>query len=230
MRSKSDILTFLTEPGVIAVVRAQKPEQVFPLAEALIEGGVLAIEITMTTPGAIGVIREISRKLGSQAVVGVGTVLDAQTARLALDAGAEFVVSPAMRPEIAKAAQAADRPVMLGAFTPTEAQAAYEAGSDFIKIFPADTLGPRYIKAILAPLPHLRIIPTGIAKPEDITAFIKAGCVGVGLGSLLIPPQALHDGNWPEFTRLAKQFAGLVAQARQPGTTAGLAQVARTAA
>jgi 2-dehydro-3-deoxyphosphogluconate aldolase / (4S)-4-hydroxy-2-oxoglutarate aldolase len=104
---------------------------------------------------------------------------------------------------------------MLGAFTPTEAQAAYEAGSDFVKIFPSDALGAKFVKAILAPLPHLRIIPTGIAKPEDITAFIKAGCVGVGLGSLLIPQQALRESNWAEFTRLAQQFVGLVAQARQ---------------
>jgi 2-dehydro-3-deoxyphosphogluconate aldolase/(4S)-4-hydroxy-2-oxoglutarate aldolase len=214
-RARSDILTRLMNPGVIAVVRAQKPEQVLPLAEALLAGGVLAIEITLTTPNAIEVIREASRVLGSRALIGVCTVLDAATAGLAMEAGAQFVVSPIMRPEIARAAQQADRPVMLGAFTPTEAQAAYEAGSDFIKIFPADTLGPAYVKAILAPLPHLRIIPTGIAKPEDVEAFIKAGCVGVGLGSLLIPAPALRDAHWPEITRLAAQFVGAVAHARQ---------------
>jgi 2-dehydro-3-deoxyphosphogluconate aldolase/(4S)-4-hydroxy-2-oxoglutarate aldolase len=103
---------------------------------------------------------------------------------------------------------------MLGAFTPTEAQMAYEAGSDFIKIFPSDTLGPNFIKAMRAPLPHLRIIPTGIAKPEDVPAFIKAGCVGVGLGSLLVPQQALKEENWAEITRLARHFVEVVAQAR----------------
>jgi 2-dehydro-3-deoxyphosphogluconate aldolase/(4S)-4-hydroxy-2-oxoglutarate aldolase len=215
MRSKADILSALTSPGVIAVVRAQKTDQVLPLAEALLEGGVSAIEITMTTPGALNAIRTVAAKLGSAALIGVGTVLNAQTAREAIDAGAEFVVSPILRPEIAEVARGAERPVMLGAFTPTEAQLAYEAGSDFIKIFPSDTLGAGYIKAILAPLPHLRIIPTGIAKLEDVTAFIKAGCVAVGLGSLLIPKQALQDSNWPEFTRLAKQFVGLIVQARQ---------------
>jgi 2-dehydro-3-deoxyphosphogluconate aldolase / (4S)-4-hydroxy-2-oxoglutarate aldolase len=214
MRSKNEILSALTNPGVIAVVRAQKAEQVPPLAEALLAGGVIAIEITMTTPNAIEVIREVSQKLGARALIGVGTVLDGQTAHLAIKAGAQFVVSPIMRPEVAQAARAADRPVMLGAFTPTEAQAADEAGSDFVKIFPSDTLGPGYIKAILAPLPHLRIIPTGIAKPEDVTAFIKAGCVAVGLGSLLVPAQALRESNWPEITRLAKDFVALVAQAR----------------
>ncbi|MHC1767792.1 MAG: bifunctional 4-hydroxy-2-oxoglutarate aldolase/2-dehydro-3-deoxy-phosphogluconate aldolase [Verrucomicrobiia bacterium] len=215
MRTKVELLSGLTNPGVIAVVRAQKADQVLPLAEALLAGGVTSIEVTMSTPNAIDVIRELSQKVGARAIIGVGTVLDAATARAAINAGAEFVVSPMMRPEIAEVAREADRPVMLGAFTPTEAQAAHEAGSDFVKIFPADALGPSYIRAILAPLPHLQIIPTGIAKPEDVGAFIKAGCVAVGLGSLLIPKPALRDGNWPEFTRLARQFVGAVAQARQ---------------
>lgn len=215
MRSKTEILSCLTASGVIAVVRAHKTAQVMPLTDALISGGVLAIEVTMTTPNALQAIREVSREIQDRGIVGVGTVLDVDTARAALDAGAEFVVSPMLRPDIAKFVREADRAVMLGAFTPTEAQEAYEAGSDFIKIFPADVLGPTYIKAILAPLPHLRIIPTGIAKPDDVTAFIKAGCVGVGLGSLLIPQQALRDGNWAEITRLARQFTGMVSQARQ---------------
>jgi 2-dehydro-3-deoxyphosphogluconate aldolase / (4S)-4-hydroxy-2-oxoglutarate aldolase len=215
IRSKAEIMAGLTATGVVAVVRASKPEQVLPLSEALLAGGVSAIEVTMTTPNAIEVIRDLSQKLGSRALVGVGTVLNAQTAQAAMDAGAQFVVSPIMRSDIASAARAANRPVMLGAFTPTEAQAAYEAGSDFVKIFPSDVLGPKFIKAILAPLPHLRIIPTGIAKPEDVTAFIQAGCVGVGLGSMLIPQAALRESNWPELTRLAQQFVGLVAQARK---------------
>jgi 2-dehydro-3-deoxyphosphogluconate aldolase / (4S)-4-hydroxy-2-oxoglutarate aldolase len=205
----------LTTPGVIAVVRAPKPEQALPLSKALVTGGVVAIEITMSTPGAIEVVRELRNLFGEEAVIGIGTVLDAATARLAIEAGAEFVVSPIMRPEIAEAAREADRPVMLGAFTPTEAQLAHEAGSDFVKIFPANTVGPSYIKAILAPLPHLRIIPTGISHPEDVTRFIKAGCAGVGLGSLLVPQTALREGNWGEFALLARQFVRLVEQARQ---------------
>jgi 2-dehydro-3-deoxyphosphogluconate aldolase / (4S)-4-hydroxy-2-oxoglutarate aldolase len=213
-RSKKEILAGLLAPGVIAVVRAQKTEQVLPLAEALLAGGVIAIEITLTTPNALQAIRDVRAHLGSRAIIGVGTVTDALTAQQAIEAGAEFVVSPIMRPEIAAVARAADRPVMLGAFTPTEAQQAYEAGSDFIKIFPADTLGPGFIKALLAPLRHLQIVPTGIAQPEDVTAFIKAGCVAVGLGSLLVPAQALKDSNWSEITRLGKQFVELVAQAR----------------
>src|SRR2546430_4247174 len=186
MRSKSEIISLLTNPGIIAVVRAQKAEQVIPLSEALIAGGVIAIEITMTTPDAIEAIRDAREKLGERGVIGVGTVLDAKVCRDAIEAGAEFVVTPICRTELVAIARAADRPIMLGAYTPTEAQTAHEAGADFIKIFPADTLGPNYIKAIRAPLPHLRIIPTGIAKADDISQFIKAGCVGVGLGTLLI--------------------------------------------
>src|SRR3954447_1402687 len=161
MRSKSEIISQLLDPGIIAVVRAKSAEQVIPLTEALLAGGVIAVEITMTTPNAIEAIREASQKFGAKALIGVGTVLDVLTCQLAMEAGAQFVVSPITRPELAKAAQAADRPVMLGAYTPTEAQTAYEAGADFIKIFPADGLGPNYIKSLRAPLPHLRVVPTG---------------------------------------------------------------------
>jgi 2-dehydro-3-deoxyphosphogluconate aldolase/(4S)-4-hydroxy-2-oxoglutarate aldolase len=215
MRSRNEIQQLLTNPGVTAVIRAEKPQQVLPLAEALLAGGVLSIEVTMTTPCAIEVISDCTQKLGSRALVGVGTVLDPATARAAIEAGAEFVVTPVMRPAVVEAVHESGRVVMLGAFTPTEAQAAHEAGADFVKIFPSDTLGPGFIKAILAPLPHLRIIPTGIAKVEDVPAFIKAGCVGVGLGSLLVPREALREGNWAEITRLAAHFVALVAQARQ---------------
>ena len=214
MRSKSEIISRLTDPGIIAVVRAQKTDQVLPLSEALIAGGVIAIEITMTTPNAIEAIREASQKISSRGVVGVGTVLDAESCRAAIQAGAEFVVSPILRPELVPLCHAADRPVMLGAYTPTEAQLGHEAGADFIKIFPSDGLGPNYIRAIRAPLPHLRIIPTGIAKADDIAEFIKAGCVGVGLGSLLVSSEILRTNNWSELTRSAKALRSLVEKAR----------------
>src|SRR6266545_6065524 len=206
MRSKSEIISRLTDPGIIAVVRAQRQEQVLPLSEALLAGGVVAIEITMTTPNAIQAIGEAKEKLGGGALIGVGTVLEVETCRAAIQAGAEFVVSPILRPELVGVAHSANRPIMLGAYTPTEAQRAHEAGADFIKIFPADGLGPNYIRALRAPLPHLRIIPTGIAKAEDVTEFIRAGCAGVGLGSLLVSQETLRTGNWSELTRLARVF------------------------
>ncbi len=215
MRSKSEIISRLTDPGIIAVVRAQKAEQVLPLSEALIAGGVIAIEITMTTPNAIQAIGEAKEKLGGRALIGVGTVLEVETCRAAIQAGAEFVVSPILQPELVGVAHSANRPIMLGAYTPTEAQRAHEAGADFIKIFPADGLGPNYIKALRAPLPHLRIIPTGISKVEDIAEFFKAGCVAVGLGSLLVTRPILQEANWPELTQRAREFVENVRKARE---------------
>jgi 2-dehydro-3-deoxyphosphogluconate aldolase/(4S)-4-hydroxy-2-oxoglutarate aldolase len=214
MRSKSEIISLLTNPGIIAVVRARSPEQVLPLSEALLAGGVVAIEITMTTPNAIAAIREASEKLGDRALIGVGTVLDADTCRAAIDAGAQFVVSPICRTELIPIAAAAQRPIMLGSYTPTEAQLAHEAGSDFIKIFPADTLGPNYIKALRAPLPHLRIVPTGGVDAGNVAEWFKAGCAAVGAGSSLVAAKILQDGNWPELTRRATEFVTAARSAR----------------
>jgi 2-dehydro-3-deoxyphosphogluconate aldolase/(4S)-4-hydroxy-2-oxoglutarate aldolase len=148
------------------------------------------------------------------ALIGVGTVLDALTCKRAIEAGAEFVVSPISKAEIVQAAHAADRPVMLGAYTPTEAQMAYELGSDFIKLFPADGLGPAYIKTIRAPLPHLKIVPTGGVDLQTAADFIKAGCVALGAGSSLVSSQILRDENWPELTRVAREFVAVVRKAR----------------
>jgi 2-dehydro-3-deoxyphosphogluconate aldolase/(4S)-4-hydroxy-2-oxoglutarate aldolase len=215
MRTKSEIISLLTNPGIIAVVRAQKPEQVPPLSEALLAGGVIAIEITMTTPNAIAAIREANQRFGSRALIGVGTVLDTNTCKAAIDAGAEFVVSPICRTELIAIAHAANRPIMLGAYTPTEAQTAHEAGSDFIKIFPADTLGPSYIKALRAPLPHLRIVPTGGVDAGNVAEWLAAGCAAVGAGSSLVSAKILTDAAWPELTKRAAEFVKAAAGARQ---------------
>jgi len=214
MRSKTEIMEAMLDPGVIAVVRARSREQVIPLATALLEGGIRAIEITMTTPEAIEAIAAATRHFGADAVIGVGTVLQLATCNEAMAAGAEFVVSPVIRPEIAEAASGAGRPVMLGAYTPTEAQAAFEAGSDFIKLFPADTLGAAYIKAIRAPLPHLKIVPTGGVTAANIGDFFRAGCPAVGAGSSLISAKVLETNDWAELTRSAKEFAEAARRAR----------------
>src|ERR1044072_6584031 len=175
MRSKSEIISLLTDPGIIAVVRAQKTEQVLQLSEALIAGGLIAIEITMTTSDAIADNSEVRAKIGPRGVIGVGTVLDLATGAAAIEAGAEFVVTPILRPGLVMVAQRGDRPIMLGAYTPTEAQLAHEAGADFVKIFPADGLGPGYIKTLRAPLPHLQIVPTGGVNLNNAGEFLKAG-------------------------------------------------------
>lgn len=214
MRTKTEIISALTNPGIIAVVRAQKAEQVLPLSEALLAGGVGAIEITMTTPDAIAAIREASRRLGDRALIGVGTVLDRDTCQGAMEAGAQFVVTPVLRTEFVSLAQAAQRPLMLGAYTPTEAQRAHEAGADFIKIFPADSLGPKYVKALRAPLPHLRIVPTGGVDVGNVGDFFKAGCAAVGVGSSLVSKQWLQNNDWPSLTRRAAEFVHAAQQAR----------------
>jgi 2-dehydro-3-deoxyphosphogluconate aldolase/(4S)-4-hydroxy-2-oxoglutarate aldolase len=206
MRSKAEITAMLLDPGIIAVVRALSAEQVLPLAAALIAGGIRAIEITMTTPDALEAIQHAATRFGKDAVIGVGTVLRAETAEQAISMGAEFVVSPITRPEIAAVAAKHDRPVMLGAFTPTEAQRAYDAGSDFVKLFPADSLGPAYIKSIRAPLPHLRIVPTGGVTVQNIAEFFQAGCPAVGVGSSLLTREILEENDWTELTRKTTEF------------------------
>jgi 2-dehydro-3-deoxyphosphogluconate aldolase/(4S)-4-hydroxy-2-oxoglutarate aldolase len=215
MRAKSDVISLLTDPGIIAVVRAQQASQVLPLSEALIAGGVRVIEITMTTPNALAAIREAREKIGERALIGVGTVLDADTCRAAVVAGAEFVVTPICRTELVPIAHAAGCPIMLGAYTPTEAQLAHEAGADFIKIFPADSLGPNYIKALRAPLPHLRIVPTGGVDVQNVAEFLKAGCAALGVGSSLVSAKILQAADWPELTRRASAFVAAARQARK---------------
>ncbi|HVV73876.1 MAG TPA: bifunctional 4-hydroxy-2-oxoglutarate aldolase/2-dehydro-3-deoxy-phosphogluconate aldolase [Verrucomicrobiae bacterium] len=205
-RSKPEIISLLTNPGIIAVVRAKHAQQVEPLAEALVAGGITSIEITMTTPDALRAIQDARQHFGDRALIGVGTVLDADTCRAAVAAGAEFIVTPICRTELIRLAHAANRPIMLGAYSPTEAQTAHEAGADFIKIFPADTLGPGYIKALRAPLPHLRLVPTGGVDLHNISAFMKAGCAAVGLGSSLVSQDILQRCAWQELTSKAKQF------------------------
>jgi 2-dehydro-3-deoxyphosphogluconate aldolase/(4S)-4-hydroxy-2-oxoglutarate aldolase len=214
VRTKSEIISLLANPGIIAVVRAQHQQQLIPLSEALLAGGVIAIEITMTTPNAIAAIRDARQKLGDSALIGVGTVLDAATCKSALDAGAEFVVTPVCRPEFVPIAHSANRPIMLGAYTPTEAQTAHEAGADFIKIFPADTLGSGYIKAVRAPLPHLRIVPTGGVDVHNVAEFLKAGCAALGIGSSLVSPKILQEANWAELTNKARLFVDAARAAR----------------
>jgi 2-dehydro-3-deoxyphosphogluconate aldolase / (4S)-4-hydroxy-2-oxoglutarate aldolase len=214
MRPKSDIISLLTNPGIIAIVRTQQAAQVAPLVEALLAGGIRAIEITMTTPNALAAIREASEKAGDRAVIGVGTVLDADTCRAAITAGAEFVVTPICRTELVAIAHAAGCPIMLGAYTPTEAQKAHEAGTDFVKIFPADGLGAGYIKALRAPLPHLRIVPTGGVDVQNVADFLKAGCAALGVGSALVSAKILQEADWAELTRRAAAFVNAARPAR----------------
>ena len=214
MSSRSEITARLVALGLVAVVRVPRRELVLPVCEALVAGGVLALEITLTVPDALAALREVSEKFGARALVGAGTVLNAAQARAVLEAGAQFLVSPVTCLGLIAVAHAAQKPVMLGAYTPTEAQLAHEAGADFIKIFPADKLGPGYIKNLRGPLPHLRIVPTGGVDLQTTPEFVKAGCVALGVGSALLPAGILETQNWPELTRLAGEFVRVLGEAR----------------
>lgn len=214
MASRSEIASRLAALGLVAVVRVPKREQVLPVCEALVAGGVLALEVTLTVPEALAAIREVSKQLGDRALVGAGTVLNVDQARAVLEAGAEYLVSPIMRPELIAVAHTAQKPVMIGAYTPTEAQVAHEAGADFIKIFPADKLGAGYIKNLRGPLPHLRMVPTGGIDLQTIPEFVQAGCAALGVGSSLLQSEILKTQNWPELTRLAREFVRVLKEAR----------------
>jgi 2-dehydro-3-deoxyphosphogluconate aldolase / (4S)-4-hydroxy-2-oxoglutarate aldolase len=206
MKSRSQALHELLNPGIVAVIRADSSDDLLEVAQALKKGGVTAMEVTMTTPNAIEVIKQVTEKFGDEILMGVGTVLDAETCRHAILAGAEFVVTPIIRKDVIELCRRYARPVMIGAYTPTEMQTAWEAGADFVKLFPADGLGPNYIKSVKAPLPHLEIVPTGGVTAENVGEFIKAGAAAVGAGSSLVSKKALQTKNWAEITATAQAF------------------------
>ena len=211
MSEREKIVSGIEAEGLVAIVRVRRPELALPLAKALVAGGIRAVELTMSIPNALEAVRTIDRELGDKILLGVGTVIDDDTCRAAIDAGAKYIISPITRLSLVAAAHALDRPVMLGAYTPTEAQAAHEAGSDFVKIFPADTLGPSYIKSLLAPLPHLRIVPTGGVNLDTMEAYLAAGSAALGTGSALLKKEIIAGENWGELERLAKRFADRMA-------------------
>lgn len=214
MNKRQERVQRLMEATVIAVVRAPRRDLVVPLSEALVAGGVVAIEVTTTTPDALNAIRDARAALGSRAMIGVGTVLQNIMCRGALDAGAEFVVSPILRGSMVPLCHATEVPVMLGAFTPTECQLAYEAGADFVKLFPADSLGPAFVRGVRAPLPHLRLVPTGGIDLGNAAEFLSAGCAALGLGSSLVSSDVLKSEDWPELTRRAAALMAAVRAVR----------------
>jgi 2-dehydro-3-deoxyphosphogluconate aldolase/(4S)-4-hydroxy-2-oxoglutarate aldolase len=214
MPDRQAVIDRLLDPGIVAIIRASGPEQVVPAAEALLAGGVPAIEVALTTPHACDAIAAARAQLGRRALLGVGTVLDNGACRQAIEAGAEYVVTPVCRTDLIRVAHQRGCPVMIGCYTPTEAQTAHEAGADFIKLFPADRLGPAYIKALRAPLPHLRLVPTGGVTLDTLASFVQAGCPAVGVGSSLVSGEILARADWPELTRRASAFVAALRAAR----------------
>ena len=213
--TKHDAVHRILNPGVIAIMRADSPAQLLDAARAMAAGGVTVMEVTMTTPGALEVIRSVVAELGGRVLMGAGTVLDDVTARLAILAGAEFVVTPVVRPDVIALCRRYGKPVIAGAYTPTEALAAHEAGADFIKLFPAETLGVRYIEAVRAPLPQLQIIPTGGVDADNCGQFIRAGCCAVAAGGSLAGKDVLRRQDWKALTEVSRKFVEAVAAARR---------------
>ncbi len=204
----------MVECGVIAVLRTDSPGQLISTTTALMEGGVTCIEVTMTTPGALDVIREATNKLEGKALIGVGSVLDTQTARAAILAGAEFVVSPILDPDMILLVNRYGKVSIPGAFTPTEILDAWEAGADAVKIFPASVGGPAYLKAIKGPLPQVKLVPTGGVELENIGDFIKAGAEMIAAGGKLAPSKEIKAGQFDAITERARKFVEAVAEAR----------------
>lgn len=216
MMQKQRILESLRDTGVVAVIRADKAEDLVEVGRALRQGGVKFIEITMTVPGAIGVIERATAALQDKDVyIGAGTVLDAETARLAILAGASFVVSPAFRPRVIELCQRYSVAVMPGAMTPTEVLSAWEAGADVVKIFPAGVGGPQFFKDIKGPFPHIEIMPTGAVNRETAPAFIKAGAIAVGVGGELVGNALIAAKDFNRITKNAADMIGIVQAARK---------------
>jgi 2-dehydro-3-deoxyphosphogluconate aldolase/(4S)-4-hydroxy-2-oxoglutarate aldolase len=203
-------LARILDAGIIAVVRAADPAGLTDVVAALADGGVSVAEVTFTVPDAVTVIREAKRALGDRVLLGAGTVLDTETARAALLAGADFVVTPVVAPEVVKLARRYGKVVMSGAFTPTEILAAWEAGSDVVKVFPAEVLGPAFFKAVRGPLPQVKLMPTGGVDLTTAAKFLDAGAVCLGVGSQLIDPKLVATKDFAGLTSLARQYADVV--------------------
>jgi len=200
----------LVNCGIAAVIRAPDGQQLVEVAEALLAGGVDVIEVTFTVPQAHRVLEQVAATLGERILLGAGTVLDTQTARIALLAGAQFIVSPTLDLRVIELCRRYDKLVMPGALTPTEVLTAWQAGADVVKVFPSDVTGPRYLKALRGPLPQVRLMPTGGVDLSTAADFLAAGACALGVGGALVEAKALAHGDMARIESLARQFVEIV--------------------
>jgi 2-dehydro-3-deoxyphosphogluconate aldolase/(4S)-4-hydroxy-2-oxoglutarate aldolase len=212
--SRAEKVQLMHDVGVVAVVRAPSSEALVDVSKALAAGGVNIIEITMTTPNALKVIEQVAAKMGDDVLVGVGSVLDPETARAAILAGAEFVVGPCLNLAMVSVAKRYGLPVVPGAFSPTEILTAWTAGADVVKVFPATKLGPRFFKDVKGPMPFLKLTPTGGVNLETTPEFIQAGAEFVGVGSALVRKDLVAKKDFAALTDLATQYVDVVKKAR----------------
>jgi 2-dehydro-3-deoxyphosphogluconate aldolase/(4S)-4-hydroxy-2-oxoglutarate aldolase len=199
----------------VAVIRASSGERLGDVAEALLAGGIDCMEVTFTVPSAVDVLRDVHERVGDRALLGAGTVLDSETARAAILAGAEFIVSPSTDLDVIRLCNRYDKLVMPGALTPTEVVTAWEAGADVIKVFPSDLTGPAYLKALHGPLPQVRLMPTGGVNLQTAADFLHAGACALGIGSSLVEKDAVQNGDMGRIEDLARQYVEIVRQARE---------------
>ena len=214
LQDRSETVRQIEQLGIVAVIRLRDPGKLRAVVDAIVAGGVRALEVTMTVPGAVELIRGLAPTLPDGFLLGAGTVIDAATARAVIDAGAQFVISPVFRREVIAACHERGVPVAPGCFTPTEILDAHEAGADIVKVFPATTLGPQYIRDVRAPLPQLKLMPTGGVSPDNAGDWIRAGAVAVAAGSSLLDAKAIESGRFDVLTANARRFVDNVAAAR----------------
>jgi 2-dehydro-3-deoxyphosphogluconate aldolase / (4S)-4-hydroxy-2-oxoglutarate aldolase len=208
--SRSTELQRMLEAGIVAVVRSPDSRHLVDVAKALAEGGVTVMEITFTVPNALEVIRQVQQALGDKILLGAGTVLDPETARAAILAGAEFIVAPTLNLDVIRLCHRYDKLALPGAFTPTEILAAWEAGADIVKVFPADVLGPAFFKAMRGPLPQIRLMPTGGVDMNTAADFLKAGACCLGIGSQLVEPKAVAASDFGRIREMARKYVEIV--------------------
>lgn len=213
--SKEAQLQRVLECGIVAVVRSTDSRQLVEVVKALVDGGVNVAEITMTVPNALEVLAQVRKALGDKVLLGAGTVLDPETARAVLLAGAEYIVSPTVNLDVIRMCRRYNKLIMPGAFTPTEILTAWEAGADIVKVFPAEVVGPAYFKALRGPLPQIRLMPTGGVDLNTAAEFLKAGACCLGIGSQLVEPAAVAKGDFARLRDLAGQYSAIVKQFRQ---------------
>src|SRR5262245_57813828 len=212
--SKEDQLRKILDSGIVAIVRSPDSAQLVDVARALHDGGISVLEITMSVPNALDVMRQVRTAFGDKLVLGAGTVLDPETARAVLLAGAEFIVAPALNLEVIRLCQRYDKLVMPGAFTPTEILTAWEAGADIVKVFPADVLGPAFFKAMRGPLPQIRLMPTGGVDLSTASDFLKAGACCLGIGGQLVDLKRVVARDFDGLRELAAKYVEVVRKAR----------------
>ncbi len=214
MATKEQMIQYIIDTGVIAVVRLDSADQLVRSAQAIREGGVKVIEFTLTTPNAIEMIREAAKTLPEDVLLGAGTVLDPESARAAILAGAQFTVSPSLNPKVIEMCHRYSKVSIPGCFTPTEILAGWEAGADIIKVFPATVGGPQYFKDIAGPFPQIRLLPTGGVSLNNVGDFIKAGAVAVAAGSNLVDRKAVKEGRFEVITETARKYIEAVKATR----------------